>query len=182
MRSVGYSARCIRLKCKQPGIAGLFHRVPSALGGAGRTGRCAERRRVQFSALGRMVTFSITTIVESVELPACIPTTVLPSTSELVSIARRRAVTRIWLEIAFMSWSFQKVRPSMKRTVGNANARRELIATDCSIRGVNCMSRFVTPDACFTVHPAFSPFRRAPVHFTTALRSVGPKGRRGRTG
>jgi hypothetical protein len=171
-----------RLKCKQPGMAGLFRGVPSALGGARRTGRCAERRRAQFSALGRMVTFSMTTIVESVGLPACIPTTVLPSTTVLVNTARRRAVTRIWLEIAFMSWSFQRVRSSMKRTVGNATARRERIATDCSIRGPNCMGRFVTPGARFTVHPALPAFRRAPVHFTAVLRSADLRGRRPRAG
>jgi hypothetical protein len=147
---------------------------PSALGGAGRTGRCAERRCAQFSALGRIVTFSITTIVGSDALPACIPTTVLPSTTALVRTARRRAVTRIWFEVAFISWSFQSVRCSMKRTVGNESAPRERIATDCSIRGVNCMCRFVRPNGLSAVHSAFLPFHRADTHFTTASRAARP--------
>jgi hypothetical protein len=54
----------------------------------------------------------------------------------------------------------------MSRTVGSRTVRREPIATNCSIRGVNCKSRFAPLSTLLTVHPALPPFHRTYMPFT----------------
>ena len=44
--------------------------------------------------------------------------------------------------------------------------RRERLATNCSIRGVNCTTHFVRFGRLLTVHPATTPFRRAWLPFS----------------
>jgi hypothetical protein len=108
-----------------------------------------------------MTTRSIAMVGISADLEAdCIPVTVPPSTTVLITTAKNAAAIRAWVEIVFMVRSFVWF-VAMDRTVGSGTAARERLAMNCIKRAVNCKRGFVAKSALSTVHSGFLSFHRA---------------------
>jgi hypothetical protein len=108
-----------------------------------------------------MTTRSIAMVGIWADLEAdCIPVTVPPNTTVLITKAKNAATIRAWVEMVFMVGPFVWF-VAMDRTVGSGTAARERLAMNCVKRAVNCKRAFVAKSALFAVHSGFLSFRRA---------------------
>jgi hypothetical protein len=116
-----------------------------------------------------MTTRSIAMVGISADLEAdCIPVTVPPNTTVLITTAKNAATMRAWVEVVFMVRSFVWF-VAMDRTVGSGTAACERLAMNCIKRAVNCKRGFVAKSGLSAVHSGFLSFRRAGQRLSTDL-------------